>query len=152
TETMTSTIGLVVETPDGLSNGVRVMVDKEGAVTPEKEPNNGFANGQPVKVGDIIAGAVSHDRDVDVFRFDGKEGQRVVFDVVAARCGSALEPLLTLHDAGGRIVANSEDGGERSDARIDLKLPKTGTYYLSLIDAHDHGGQAYLYRLLVSAE
>jgi hypothetical protein len=151
-ETMESSVALVVETPDGVSNSVRLMVDKEGAITPEKEPNNGFAQSQPVQIGTVIAGSISQGQDVDVFRFEGKEGQRVVFDVVAARYGSALEPMLTLYDAAGRIIATSEEGGERSDARIDIKLPKAGTYHLSLIDAHDQGGLAYVYRLMVGAE
>lgn len=148
-DTKTTSVALVVETPDGVSNAVRLMVDREGAVTPEKEPNNGFAQAQPVKVGQIIAGAINHGQDVDVFRIEGKEGERVVFDLVAARYGSALEPMLTLHDEAGRIVATSEEG---VDARLDLRLPKAGVYHLSVIDAHDQGGPAYVYRLLVGNE
>jgi hypothetical protein len=30
-----------------------------------------------------------------------------------------------------------------------VTLPKTGTYYLSLLDAHDQGGPEHVYRLVV---
>ena len=148
-ETMTTSVALVVETPDGVSNAVRLMVDKEGAITPEKEPNNGFAQAQSIKVGQVIAGAINHAQDVDVYRFEGKEGERVAFDVVAGRYGSALEPMLTLYNEAGQIVSTSEEG---EDSRLDVRLPKAGVYFLSVIDAHDQGGPAYVYRLMVNRE
>src|SRR5262249_6112797 len=61
-DTKESSVALVVETPDGVSNPVRLMVDKEGAVTAEKEPNNGFAQSQPVQIGSVIAGAIQQNQ------------------------------------------------------------------------------------------
>ena len=36
--------------------------------------------------------------------------------------------------------------------RSPHKLPRDGTYYIVLIDAHDLGGPSHVYRLLVRAE
>ena len=68
--------------------------------------------------------------------------------LLAARYGSGLDALLTLYDANGQQVA-SKDQGDATDLRLELKLPRDGVYYLSLIDAHDTGGPAHVYRLVV---
>jgi hypothetical protein len=85
---------------------------------------------------------------VDVFRFDGNAGQKVICEVFAARFGSPLDSILTLYHAkGGQLASNDDEGS--TDSRLEITLPKKGVYYLSLIDAHDQGGPAHVYRLVV---
>ena len=82
------------------------------------------------------------------FRFEGKRHQRVAIEVLAARLGSALDPLLTLSDPTGKEVAHADDttsfGG---DCRLAAVLPRDGTYRISLRDASHHGGKGHHYRL-----
>src|SRR5207247_5912931 len=118
---------------------------------PEKEPNNGFPQAQPIKIPQAIDGLIREPRDVDVFRLEGKAGQRLVFEVLAARHGSALDSILTLYDAAGQQLASNDDIDGTTDSRLDVILPKDGTYYLTLIDAHDQGGPAHVYRLIARA-
>ena len=35
------------------------------------------------------------------------------------------------------------------DSRLEVTLPRDGPYYVSVIDAHDQGGPAHVYRLIV---
>ena len=77
------------------------------------------------------------------------EGQRIVCEVLAARHGSALDSILTLYNSAGQIVASNDDHDGTADSRLELALPQTGTYYLSLTDAHDTGGPAHVYRLVI---
>ena len=97
----------------------------------------------------VVEGRISQAQDVDVFRFEGKQGQQLILEVFAARHGSALDSLLTLHDADGRTLAVSDDIEGSSDSRIEVTLPKTGVWYVSVIDAHDQGGPTHVYRLSV---
>jgi hypothetical protein len=143
-----TTLSLAVVTPEGESVPYRMGVDPEAAVA-EKEPNNGFKNAQPLRLPRSVDGMIGHAQDVDVFRFEGKEGQAVVLEVFAARYGSPLDSFLTLYDADGQIIASNDDHNGSADSRIEAKLAKTGTYYVSLIDANDQGGPAYVYRLSV---
>ena len=83
---------------------------------------------------------------MDLFRFEGKEGQRITMEVFAARYGSALDSLLTLYDGEGRILASCDDISGSSDSRLDAILPKAGTYFVGVIDANDQNGPAYVYR------
>ena len=144
-------VPLTVVTPAGESPPHALMVDHE-PVTPEKEPNNGFRDAQPVEVGQTIDGVVNPTSDVDVFRIDGKEGQRIVLEVFAARFGSPLDSLLTLYDADGRIVASNDDFDGTADSRVEATLPRTGAYYVSVVDANDVGSTANVYRLAIRAK
>jgi hypothetical protein len=70
-------------------------------------------------------------------------------EVNASRFGSPLDPLLTLYNDAGQVVAGSDDVDGSTDARIEITLPRDGAYHLSIADANDQGGPQYLYRLSV---
>jgi hypothetical protein len=136
-------------TPAGETPAHGLLVETGIPVVPENEPNNGFKNAQAIQVPQAVDGLIQHPRDVDVFRFDGKAGQKVICEVLAARHGSALDSILTLYDAQGNELASNDDSGETTDSRMEVTLPRAGPYYLSLIDAHDQGGPAHVYRLVI---
>ena len=140
-----------VVTPTGKSAPHTLLVDKTPTIA-EKEPNNGFRQAQPVQVPQVIDGAIGQNQDVDVFRFDGQAGQQMVIEVFAARYGSALDSFLTLYNAEGQIIASNDDMEGTTDSRIEATLPKAGVYYVSVIDAHDSGGPAHVYRLAIRAK
>jgi hypothetical protein len=117
-------------------------------VTPEKEPNNGFRDAQPVTLPVLIEGAIQQPQDVDVFRIDGKAGQKIVCEVQAGRYGSSVDSVLTFYNAAGQLLASNDDA-LGTDSLLEVTLPADGVYYLSLIDAHDQGGPAHPYRLLI---
>jgi hypothetical protein len=142
-------VPFTVVTPAGESAPHKLLVNKTPTIS-EKEPNNGFRQAQPVRVPQVIDGAIGQSQDVDVFRFDGKAGQELVIEVLAARYGSALDSYLTLYDADGQVISSNDDiDGTTTDSRIEATLPKAGVYYVSVIDAHDTGGPAHVYRLTV---
>ena len=150
-DTPAGTVSLVVVTPAGETPPHALLVERSLALAAEKEPNNGFRQAQPITLPQAVDGAVGQPQDVDVFRLEGKAGQQWVLEVFAARHGSPLDPLLTLYDADGQTVASADDSDGSTDARLEVTLPKTGVYYLSLIDAHDQGGPAHVYRLSLRA-
>jgi hypothetical protein len=142
-------VTFVVVTPAGETAPHRLLVETDVSVVAEKEPNNGFRQAQKINVPQAVDGIIQHAKDVDVFRFEGKAGQKLVCEVLAARFGSGLDSLLTLYDNAGRELASNDDMEGSTDSRLEVTLPKTGSYYLSLQDAHDLGGPAHVYRLMV---
>jgi hypothetical protein len=146
-DTPNGTVPFLVVTPAGESKAHLLLVERDASVIAEKEPNNGFRQAQPVQVPQLIDGAINPPLDVDVFRIEGKEGQKIVCEVFAARYGSPLDSILTLYDADGHVLASNDDSGGSADSRLELTLPKNGVYFLSLIDAQDLGGPAFVYRL-----
>jgi hypothetical protein len=127
----------------------KLLIEGSVAVIAEKEPNDGFKQATAINVPQVITGSIDRATDVDVFRFEGKKGQKIAAEVVAARYGSALDAMLTLYDADGEQLASNNGGAEGVDALLEVVLSRDGVYYLSLIDVHDAGGPTHVYRLLV---
>lgn len=144
-------IELVVISPGGESLPHPVLLDRTPVVL-EKEPNDGFKRAQTVSVGQTIQGVIDRGQDVDVFRFEGKAGQKVAIEVKAWRLGSALDSFLTLYDGDGQIVGTNDDINGSTDSRIEATLMKAGTYFVAVTDAHDQGGQTHGYRLSVQSK
>jgi hypothetical protein len=139
----------VVVTPSGETRPHPILVETKLPVVAEKEPNDGFRQAQAVPVPGAVDGVIERPRDVDVFRLDGRAGQRLQLEVLAARYGSALDSILTVYDAAGREVASNDDLKDSVDSRVEVALPRDGTYYACIIDAHDQGGPAHVYRLVI---
>jgi hypothetical protein len=145
-----ASVTLVVVTPDGETKPHPLLVEAQLPVVAEKEPNEGFKQAQEITLPVVVEGMIERAKDVDVFRFRGKKGQKVTAEVLAHRYGSPLDAMLTLYNAAGQQVAFNDDlSPETRDARIEVALPADGEYYLALIDAHDAGGPAHAYRLVV---
>lgn len=139
----------VVVTPAGETKPHPILVETSLPVVAEKEPNDGFRQAQAVPVPGAVDGVIERPRDVDVFRIEGRAGQRLQLEVLAARYGSALDSILTVYDAEGREVASNDDIKDSVDSRVEVTLPRDGTYYACIIDAHDQGGPEHVYRLVI---
>jgi hypothetical protein len=142
----------VIITPDGQSDPQPLLLFPPGSLIDEKEPNGSFRQAQAIETGKTIRGAIKEATDVDVFRFEGKTGEQVIARVSADCFGSILDSILTLYDDQGHIVVTADDTEAKRDSTLRAKLPATGTYYLSLIDAHDKGGPTHVYLLSISRD
>ena len=124
----------------------------------EQEPNDEPANAQSVTLPIIINGRIDPPGDCDVFRFEGRAGEKIVAEVDARKLDSPLDSVLRLTDAAGRQLAYNDDYADKSDglsthhadSLIAVTLPADGTYYLRLADIQHKGGAEYAYRLRIS--
>jgi hypothetical protein len=145
-------VNVIATNAAGESKAHSLIVDRALPVV-EKEPNNGFAQAQMIAIGQTVAGAIDKGFDVDVYRFEGKAGQRIVAEVVAARFGSPLDSILTLYTGDGQTVAANDDlDATTTDSRLETTLPRDGPYFLVVVDANDRGGPAHVYRLSVQVK
>ena len=125
----------------------------------EQEPNNTRETARRVTLPVIINGRIDFSGDWDVFRFEGRAGDKIVAEVVARRLNSPLDSVLRLTDAAGKQLAFNDDHEDKgaglmthhADSLIEFKLPADGAYYLHLGDAQRKGGPEYGYRLRISA-
>jgi hypothetical protein len=139
---------LTIVTPTGDSNSHALLIGGDFPIVLDKEANDGFRQAQQIQLPQIIDGQLHGDRNVDVFSFKVTTSTKVVIEVFARRHGSGLDSILTLYDARGSIIAVNDDHAETTDSRIEQTIP-TGRYFISLQDAHDHGGPTHPYRLIV---
>ena len=141
-----------------LSNPVPFAIDTlpDGM---ESEPNNTVKNAQSVTLPVIMNGTIGTPGDQDLFQFEGRSGDEVVAEVMARRLDSPLDSMLKITDAAGTCLAVNDDQEDlgsglnthHADSIVRVKLPKSGTYTVHLSDAQHKGGEAYAYRLRISA-
>ncbi len=125
----------------------------------ESEPNNTPKAAQRVTLPIIMNGTIGTPGDQDLFRFEGRAGQEVVAEVYARRLDSPVDALLKLTDASGACLAANDDWEDlgsgvnthHADSYLRFKLPADGTYTVHLSDTQHAGGEAYAYRLRLSA-
>ena len=142
-------VRVTVVTPDGETKPHPILVETTLPVVKEKEPNEGFKQSQPLTLPAVVEGSIERQRDVDVYRIEGKKGQKVTIEVQAARYGSPLDAILTVYTPAGQQIASNDDFSDSRDARLELTLPADGAYLVALIDAHDLGSAIHAYRLVV---
>ncbi|WP_169977956.1 hypothetical protein [Tautonia rosea] len=139
-----------VRTDDGISNPFLISVGQLPQVA-EQEPNNAVDQAQAVALPTVVDGKADGN-DVDIFRFPGRKGDRIVVDARAARIGSGLDPTVRLTTASGRYVASDDDSpGLLTDARLVVELPEDGDYLVELSDSQYRGANRPSYRLVIGA-
>jgi WD40 repeat protein len=111
------------------------------APLPESEPNDSPSTGQKVTLPVSIIGAVGKTGDMDFYRFEATAGQEIGVQVLTAAVGSKLEPVLTLTDATGTVLAESTDGV------LGYTVAAAGTYAVGVRDQEYRGGPDMPYRL-----
>lgn len=125
----------------------------------EAEGNDNIENAQRISLPAAINGRIDAPGDEDVFRIDGPGSVEVTVEVFARRLDSPLDSLLRFFDASGSLLAMNDDYEDKgaglvthhADSYLCGKLPADGTCYVQVSDAQHHGGEAYAYRLRVTA-
>ena len=145
-------LAFFVSTTDGGTDTNRLRVIERTILFDEKEPNGGFRKPNQIKVPQTIRGTIESANDVDVFQFRGKAGQKLRVESLSVRYGSSLDPIVSLHNSKGHTLVTSDDVAGSADAFFRFTCANDGTYFLSVIDAHDRGGPTYSYLLVVGEE
>jgi hypothetical protein len=144
-----------VKTPGGLSNILLFSIgafpefteeeSREGALPNQ---NDSIEKAQTIPSSPLTLTGTLQGPERDVYRLQVKAGERRVFEVDARRAGSAIDPVIRVFDAGGRLAARSEDDPLLSlDARLDMTFPKEGDYYVEIHDARFSTQAQNYYRL-----
>jgi Bacterial pre-peptidase C-terminal domain len=142
-------VPLAVVGPGGESKPIAVLVNDDTPRVKEKEPNDGFKEAMPLTAPVIVEASFKQPQDVDVYRIDGKAGDRLRIEIQARRSGSPADPMLSLYDSASRIIAVAQAASEGKDPILVVTLPKDGPYFISVIEGFDQGGPMYVYRLAV---
>lgn len=114
----------------------------------ETEPNDGFRQAQSLAIPQIVDGQIHADRNVDVYSIELLASQQLIAEVFARRHGSGLDSVLSVFDSKGRKIISNDDR-DSVDSKIEIRL-EAGRYFLVVQDAHDRGGPAHPYRLVLS--
>ncbi len=99
----------------------------------EVENNGNFANATPFAVGDVLRGTASFSGDLDVYRFDGLQGQTVVVSVDSAATDLSLAMRLVCSaDTTNFNTLRSLAFTFSNFPSFLFTLPADGSYYLHI--------------------
>lgn len=112
----------------------------------EVEPNDALSTAPTVPLNVVINGKCDKAGDVDHFRFEAKQGQRVIVECSAERIDSRLRAVLEISDATGKRLAVNR-GYFGIDPLIDFHVPSDGAYIVRVQDLVSLGSAEHYYRL-----
>lgn len=130
--------GVRLSTEDGLANACLLLIDD----LPVRAAVAGKA-ALPVSLWGRFREA-----SVDRFAIEVAKGQTVSFEAVGNRLGKDVDPLVTIRDARGKIVAEHDnDAGLYFDCRFKHTFAEAGTHTVEIRDARFHGSEHGFYVL-----
>ncbi|HEV3435796.1 MAG TPA: hypothetical protein VG122_00460, partial [Gemmata sp.] len=117
----------------------------------ETEPNSLPELAERITLPVVVNGQIAGERDQDYFVFAGKAGEVVVCDVMSARIGSPLDPVIAITDLNGQRQ-DVQEVRVGNDPVMAFRVPKTGDYRLHVANLGFGGGPAYVYRITLSTK
>jgi hypothetical protein len=148
-----------VVTAEGISNVQLFTVGAFPEITEDESrpgalpnTNDSMETAQPLPPPPFTLNGTLRGPERDMFRLSARAGEKRVIEVEARRCGSAIDPLLEILDANGRVIARSEDAPLLGlDARVEVAFPRDGDYYVVVRDSRFSTQTANFYRLKVGS-
>ena len=142
---------LRLRTASGLS-GLRIFYVGPFPSVAEKENNDTALKAQLVPLGSTVQGAISGE-DLDWFVVDARAGQRLSAEIEGARLGRTMfDPVITIRDPAGKIVATSDDTPLLGhDGFVSLLPAVDGKYTLQVRDMVHTPNANHVYRLHIGS-
>ncbi len=138
--------GLIVASPTGASGVLLLAVDDLTSVV-DGGNNHSQSQAQPLDMPVAVDGLMDGSQ-ADLYRVEGRAGQRLAAEVYAGRLGSAADPVIRLLNAQGNELRMSDDEpGLGSDGRFEFTFPEDGPYYLQVHDNRYQAGGFYRLRV-----
>ena len=138
--------GFVVGNATGTSDVLYISLDDLASVADDGK-NVSLSAAQVLSL-PIAVDGVSNGAQFDHYKFSAKKGQRIAFEVVAARIGSAFDPVLRLLDhAGKEILFADDDSSLGADCRFTHLFAADGDYVVEVHDNQYRGGDRYRLRV-----
>jgi hypothetical protein len=142
---------LRLSTGRGMSNFRLFCVDDLPAVA-QQDSSRTRATPQVVPVSCVVLGRVTAEVS-DWYRITVPANQRLSFEILGRRLGSAVDPQLTLHDARtGKAMpgGHSNDApGCQTDPRLTYVFKEAGDYLIEVRDVLYRGGPDFMYCLRI---
>jgi hypothetical protein len=102
----------------------------------------------PIELPAVLSGQLSRPRQQHEFSFRAEKGQRLVFQSESRTLGFAIDPVLTVTDADGKMLGQNDDASrDNREAELTFNVPADGEYRLAIRDLHRQGGPRYIYRV-----
>jgi hypothetical protein len=136
-----------IRTPLGTSNIMPFDVGSFPEVYSKTAPGPAEVHPEPVVLPATFVGTIAVPGQVDDYKFEGRAGEELVFQVMASPLGSKLESQLVLRNDSGQVLAQSGEYLNRADAVLTYKVLQAGRYTVSVADREKGGSADRFYRV-----
>ncbi len=82
----------------------KTVVVADGPQIVERETNDDVSHAQELALPGGVSGHIGHDGDVDLYRFRGKKGERIIVELYGRRLGSPIDSIVSILDKAGRPI------------------------------------------------
>jgi hypothetical protein len=112
--------------------------------------NRSKTTAQAIPVPCTVHGSVNAEQG-DYYKFTVKAGQRLSFDCLARRLGSAIDAYMSIYDAKGtrELAYDNDSPGCQTDPRMSYTFKEAGEYLLEIKDVLNRGGAEFFYRIRI---
>lgn len=117
----------------------------------EIEPNNEPAKAQPIPVPGGVTGRFQQADDVDIYRFKGKKGQKLVIQADTLELYTPTLVYMVVKNAKGAEQGKSNpEAAPPADQRIEFTPTEDGDYLLEVQHLNSAGGPNEAYRVSIT--
>jgi hypothetical protein len=138
-----------LQTPLGTSPEGRFLIEPYYGESGDREPDDTPEDAVETFTPAILVGTISKPGDVDYYKIHARAGEQLVFENGAAMLGSALQPVVSIYDAGQNLVEEYGLHGGQSAKWFAHRFDKEGTYYIKIADYEEGGGEGHFYRIKI---
>jgi hypothetical protein len=119
-----------------------------GGDAEEFEPNNTFAQANPITENSTISATINPSGDVDIFSFDGRQGQLVIIDIDAESLNpSSPADLKAELFFGGLKLLEADNSLSSRDPFLVFVVAVEGKYSVRVTEVSGRGGANFEYKL-----
>jgi hypothetical protein len=140
---------VVVKAPSGETSPVARPVISTVNRLKEREPNGGFKTAHLLEFDShiVVTASIQPEHDVDVYGVLGRKGQILSVRLRNAAFGSFLDPIITVYNDRGGVVAVLDDTGPKHEFETTVPWREDGRLFLVVQDANEHASDWHGYEL-----
>ncbi len=105
-----------------------------------------------VSVPICVTGAISQQEEVDTYLFQAEKDEVLQCQVESRELGFALDAVMSIVNADGKVIAKVDDVGSNADPMIRFVVPEAGQYRLAIADVNGRADGFGIYRLTIDFE
>ncbi len=136
-------IRVAIKSPHGTTAELPFVITAFPEVAESDASGSRYEKVTKINLPATLIGSLDRAGDTDDYLFDALAGQQLGVEAVAGAIGSKLEPVLTLTDPSGRVLA------EAAGSLLGYKFDQAGSYLLCVRDLDYRGTNEMFYRVNV---
>jgi len=111
--------------------------------------NNSLDKAMPLKLPVGVNGRFQKTGQTHFYRFTATRQSVVTIDVQSQRRELAVDGVVMVMDAGGKILATADDAAFSKDATLRFQAPADGEYVIGVRDLNRRAGDRFIYHMSV---